>query len=237
MRSDTPFVSFTGLVRSRGCRLLAAVFCLAACVPAQTTDVAAISREVDRHYDRLESLRSAFTETYVGPGVSRSESGTLWLKKPGRMRWEYRQPREKLFLTDNKNAYFYVAGENYAHRTPLNKIDDIRSPLRYLLGKTRLEKELDALSLAPDVSPIQPGNTVLRGVPKGMKDRFSDVLLEISPAHQIVRIVVHGIDGTTTDFRFTQLEENVPVQDSFFHLQLPSGVTIIEDNQTIDGPA
>jgi hypothetical protein len=70
-----------------------------------------------------------------------------------------------------------------------------------------------------------------------MKDRFSDVWLEISPAHQIVRIVVQGVDGTTTDFRFTQLEENVPVQDSFFRLQLPAGVRIIEDDQTIDGPA
>lgn len=216
---------------------MAAVLFGAVYLPAQTTDVLAISRAVDRHYDRLESLKSAFTETYLGPGVSRSESGILWLKKPGRMRWEYRQPREKLFLTDSKNAYFYVAGENYAHRMPLNKVDDIRSPLRYLLGKTKLEKELDVLSLAPDVAPTQPGNTVLRGVPKGMKDRFSDVWLEISPAHQIVRIVVQGVDGTTTDFRFTQLEENVPVQDSFFRLQLPSGVRIIEDDQTIDGPA
>jgi outer membrane lipoprotein carrier protein len=213
-----------------------AFFCLMLTSAAwgQTSGLTAISRAVDEHYNHLKSFRSAFTETYVGPGVSRSESGTVWLKKPGRMRWEYHQPKEKLFLTDSQNAYFYVPGERQARRTPLSKIDDIRSPLRYLLGKTKLEKELDALSVAPDVAPVQAGDTVLRGVPKGMKDRVSDVWLEITPAHQIVRIVVHGVDGTTTDFRFTQLEENIPVQDSFFRLQLPPGVQIFQEDQIID---
>jgi outer membrane lipoprotein carrier protein len=201
---------------------------------SQTTDVTSLARAVDEHYNRLKSFRSAFTETYAGPGVSRSESGTVWLKKPARMRWEYHQPREKLFLTDSQNAYFYVPGEREARRTPLKKIDDIRSPLRYLLGKTKLEKELDGLSVAADVAPAQPGDTVLRGIPKTMKDRVSDVWLEITPAHQIVRIVVHGADGTTTDFRFAQLEENVPVEDSFFRLQLPPGVLMLEGNQIIE---
>jgi outer membrane lipoprotein carrier protein len=200
----------------------------------QTTDVSALARAVDEHYNHIKSFKSAFTETYMGPGVSRSESGTVWLKKPGRMKWEYHQPREKLFLTDSQNAYFYVYGERQARRTPLNKIDDIRSPLRYLLGKTKLEKELDGLSVAADVAPVQAGDTVLRGVPKGMKDRVSDVWLEITPAHQIVRIVVHGVDGTTTDFRFAKLEENVPLQDSFFRLQLPPGVVVFEEDRIIE---
>jgi outer membrane lipoprotein carrier protein len=228
------------LTMALACRVCRFLLPVLVCLPfapsaiAQATGVAAVARAVDEHYNHLKSFRSAFTETYVGPGISRSESGTVWLKKPGRMRWEYHQPKEKLFLTDSQNAYFYVPGELQARRTPLSKIDDIRSPLRYLLGKTKLEKELDGLSLAPDVAPLQLGNTVLRGAPKGMKDRVSDVWLEITPARQIVRIVVHGVDGTTTDFRFTQLEEDIPVQDSFFRLQLPPGVTVIDENQIIE---
>jgi outer membrane lipoprotein carrier protein len=210
--------------------------CLAVGVAAwaQPNELTAISRAVDEHYNHLKSFRSEFTEIYTGPGISRREMGTVWLKKPGRMRWDYHQPKEKLFLTDSQNAYFYVLGERQARRTPLSKIDDIRSPLRYLLGKTKLEKELDALSVAADVAPVQAGDTVLRGVPKTMKDRVSDVWLEITPAHQIARIVVHGVDGTTTDFRFTQLEENIPIADSFFRLQLPPGVPVLEEDQIIE---
>ncbi|HET6935264.1 MAG TPA: outer membrane lipoprotein chaperone LolA [Candidatus Angelobacter sp.] len=201
---------------------------------AQAPNVSAVAHAVDEHYNRLKSLKSAFTETYQGPGISRSESGTLWLKKPGTMRWEYRQPREKLFLSDSQTAYFYVPGDRQARKTSVKKLDDIRSPLRYLLGKTKLEKELEGLSFAPDVQPIQQGDVVLRGVPKAMKDRVSDTLVEVSPSHQIVRIVIQEVDGTTTDFRFSQIEENVPVQDSLFRFSPPPGVETITDDHVAE---
>ncbi|HXW16457.1 MAG TPA: outer membrane lipoprotein carrier protein LolA, partial [Terriglobia bacterium] len=98
-------------------------------------DATVVARGADEHYNNLKSFRTEFTEVYQGPGVSRTESGTLWLKRPGRMRWEYREPREKLFLADSHTALFYVPGERQAHKTPLRNLDDIRSPLRYLLGK------------------------------------------------------------------------------------------------------
>lgn len=199
--------------------------------PAPQTDVKATAGAVDQHYNRLKSLKSLFTETYQAPGISRTESGTLWLKKPGRMRWEYKEPREKLFLADSHTAYFYVPGERQARKTSIKNLDDIRSPLRYLLGKTKLEKELNGLSLAPDVPPLQPGDVVLRGVPKSMADRISEVVLEISPSHQIVRIRILEVDGTTTDFRFSQIEENVPVKDSLFRFTPPPGVETIQDDR------
>ncbi len=198
---------------------------------AQQADVKRLAVAFDDHYNHLKSFKAAFTEIYQGPGVSRSESGVLWLKKPGRMRWEYRAPKEKLFLIDSENAYFYVTGERQARKTALKNLDDLRSPLRYLLGKTKLEKELDALSLAPDVTPITAGDIVLRGVPRAMKDRVSEVILEISPTNQIQRIVLHGLDGMTTDFRFSQMEEDVPVQDSLFRFTPPPGVETLQDNQ------
>ena len=194
-------------------------------------NVAEIARATDEHYNNLKTFKADFTETYKAPGISRTESGTLWLKKPGRMRWEYHQPREKLFLTDSHTAFFYVPGENQARKTPLKNLDDIRSPLRYLLGKTKLQRELEGLSLAPDLSPVKSGDTVLRGVPKAMKDRISEVILDISPTFQIDRILIRELDGTTTDFVFSNTQENVPVQDSLFHFAPPAGVEVIEENQ------
>lgn len=194
-------------------------------------DARTIARAVDEHYNHMQSSKAAFTEIYTAPGISRTESGTVWLKKPGKMRWDYHQPREKLFVTDSQNAYFYVSGEQQARKTSLKTIDDIRSPLRYLLGKTKLEKELAGLSLAPDLAPLNPGNIVLRGVPKGLGDRFSEVILEISPAHQISRILITSRDGSTTEFRFANIQENLSVPDSLFRFKAPPGVTTIEDTQ------
>ena len=118
---------------------------IAAASPAP--DVHAIAQAVDERYNHLHTLQTDFTEIYRGAGTERTESGTLWLKKPGKMRWEYRSPREKLFLSDGKDAWFYVPGERQVRRTAVKKLDDLRSPLAFLLGKTKLEKELQALSL------------------------------------------------------------------------------------------
>jgi outer membrane lipoprotein carrier protein len=214
------------------CKFVMALSVLILLAPAwAASGVSEIAQETDEHYNHLKTLKAEFTEVYQGPGVSRTESGTLWLKKPGRMRWDYRQPREKLFLTDSHTAFFYVPGERQARRTPLKNLDDIRSPLRYLLGKSRLQKELEGLSLAPDLTPVKKGDSVLRGIPKGMKDRISEVVLEISPSFQIDRILIREVDGTTTDFLFSNPEENVPVQDSMFHFTPPAGVEVIEQSE------
>ena len=190
-------------------------------------DVHALAAKVDQHYDHMRTLQAQFTETYTGAGVSRTESGRLLLKKPGRMRWDYDQPRPKIFLTDGQTAWFYVPGEQQARRTPVKQLDDLRSPLRYLLGKTRLEKELEGLSLAPDQKPFAPGDVVLRGIPKAMQERVSQTLLEVSPDGMITRIVIEELDGSRTEFRFLQQKENVEIPDAQFHFAPPPGVEIV----------
>ena len=47
-------------------------------------DVHTIAQAVDDRYNHLRTLQAEFIETYEGAGIERSESGSLWLKKPGR---------------------------------------------------------------------------------------------------------------------------------------------------------
>jgi outer membrane lipoprotein carrier protein len=206
------------------------VFCpgLAAQDSTSPADIHVLADAVDSHYNRLRSLEAEFTEIYRGNGMERTEAGTLWLKKPRKMRWEYRSPREKLFVSDGKDAWFYVPGERQARREPFKKLEDLRSPLGFLLGKTKLERELRGLSYAPDVSPVDPGGRVLRGVPKGMEERVSQVLLEITPDNRIARIVLEEVDGAITEYRFSGQKENVAVADSQFRFTPPPGVETIE---------
>lgn len=197
------------------------------------TDVRSVAAAVDAHYDHLNSLQAEFTEIYRGSGIERTESGMLWLKKaglkkPGKMRWEYRSPREKLFVSDGKDAWFYVPEDRQARRTPVQKLDDLRSPLAFLLGKTKLEKELDGLSAAVDVPPLVPADIVLRGIPRSFADRVSEILLEITPDHQITRIVVHEADGSVTEYRLDQQKENVPIADGKFQFSPPPGTETVE---------
>jgi len=215
-------------------------FCLllvAIVIPAQAQDVRAqdirqLARSVDDHYNHLRSLQADFTEIYRGEGAERVESGTLWLKKPRKMRWEYRSPREKLFVSDGQAVWFYLPAERQLRKTTLKKLDDLRSPLAFLLGKTKLENELRGLSKVVDQSPLSPENTLLRGVPQGVVSQSmgqaNEVQLEITPTNQIVRIVLMEADGATTEFRFAGWKENLELSDSRFQFTPPPGVETVE---------
>ena len=195
---------------------------------ATAVDVKTLAAAVDTHYNHLHSLAAEFTEVYRGSGMERTETGTLWLKKPGKMRWEYRSPREKLFVSDGKDAWFYVPADRQARKTDARKLEDVRSPLAFLLGKTKLEKELQGLSLAPDVTPLQPEDVVLRGVPQALADRVSEILLEVTPEHRILRIVIQEADGAATEYRFGDMKEDVPIADARFQFKPPAGTETVE---------
>ena len=194
-------------------------------------DVHAIADKVDQRYNHLQTLEAQFSETYSGAGMTRTEKGTLMLKKPGRMRWDYEQPRPKMFLTDGTTAWFYVPGERQVRRAPVKQIDDLRSPLRYLLGKTKLEKEFVGLTIAVDAKPVNPGDVVMQGVPKGMQDRVARTLVEVAPDGLIVRILVEELDGSETEFRFLQQKENVQISDQRFRFTPPPGVEVVQGTE------
>jgi outer membrane lipoprotein carrier protein len=144
------------------------------------------------------------------------------------MRGEDRSPEQKLFVGDGKDAWLYLPAEKQVRKSSMKNLDDLRSPLAFLLGKTKLEKELRVLSFAPDVQAWKPEDVMLRGVPRGLEDRVSQVLLEITPNHQIARILIHGVDDSITEYRFSDQKENLEVPDSRFHFSAPAGSEVVE---------
>lgn len=191
--------------------------------------VSSVARQVDEHYNHLETLTADFVEIYQGSGMERTESGTLWLKKPGKMRWEYRSPEEKLFVDDGHDGWLYLPAEKQVRKSSMKNLDDLRSPLALLLGKTKLEKELAGLSFAPALQTWHPDDVILRGIPRGMKDTLSQVLLEITPEHAIARILLYGTDDSITEYRFSNQKENVALPDPKFRFSPPPGTEVIAD--------
>ncbi len=206
--------------------LLAAAAVFSLCLHAQQHALSAqeIALRVDRHYNQLHSLRTHFIESYEGMGMSRTESGTLLLLKPGRMRWDYSSPAGKLFLLDGKYAWFYSKGDPQVQRIAASKLDDLRSPLRFLLGHTQLAKEMDNLVLAP-----APGGAfMLTGQPKGQEKRVRRVTLTVTADGSITGIEVEEIDGALTRFSFTDEQTNAPVAADMFQFNPPAGVPVVD---------
>ncbi|MGC8548721.1 MAG: outer membrane lipoprotein chaperone LolA [Acidobacteriaceae bacterium] len=196
--------------------------------PAKPSVSTLVSR-VDHHYNSIRSLEVQFVQTYNGMGMSKRQSGALLLKKPGLMRWTYTDPDGKLYILNLKYGYFYTPGQNQAQRIPAKNIDDIQSPLRFLLGHTRLERELSGLRIASQ----QSGNFTLQGTPRRMGKQITSLSLTVTPQGIIRQIRIVEADGVTNEFQFSGETDNVPAPASAFEFHPPNGVAIVDGSSPL----
>jgi outer membrane lipoprotein carrier protein len=182
-----------------------------------------LAQRVDKYYNGLHSLRTAFTESFHGMGIDREESGTLLLRKPGKMRWSYTHPAGKMFVLDGKYAWFYSPGDAQVERVSAGQLDDLRSPLRFLLGHTQLQKELVGLTVSSGPEGLQ-----LSGVPKGMEKRVEKIVLGVSPEGVIFSMSITETDGAQTAFTFKDSMADAPAPDSEFVFHPPAGVPVVD---------
>jgi outer membrane lipoprotein carrier protein len=190
---------------------------------AAALSAAEVAARIDRHYNALHSLEVHFVQQYAGMGMDRKESGVLLLKKPGKMRWTYTNPDGKLFLLDGRDGYFYSPGETEAQKVDEKKLDDLRSPLRFLLGHTELEKELSGLQMTRD----EDGNYVLSGVPKGLEERVSAMKITASADGTIRAMEIDEMDGVANRFAFSGELGNAPAPNTAFVFTPPAGVHVV----------
>jgi outer membrane lipoprotein carrier protein len=183
-----------------------------------------LAAAVDHHYNVLHRLRVNFTETYQGMGMDRHESGVLLLEKPGRMRWNYAEPAGKVFVLDGKYGWFYTPGDAQVQQIPAKKLDDLRSPLRFLLGHAQLTKELDGLTMAPADGDMFR----LRGVPRGMEQRVRSLELVVSREGMIHSMMLEELDGSRTSFVFKDEQANPVIAADTFRFTPPAGVQVVE---------
>ena len=154
------------------------------------------------------------------------ESGTLRLRKPGRMRWDYSDPAGKLFLADGKNIYLYTPNNNQVEKMRMKESEDMRVPLAFLLGKLNFSKEFKEFE-----SREEDGLTWITGKPTSDSLPYTKVVFAIGSDFRIHRVQVTGYDRSITDFVFDQEKINPPMDSKIFRFQMPVGAKLVEDLQ------
>jgi outer membrane lipoprotein carrier protein len=197
----------------------------------------AVAREVEAHYRHAGTLEALFLETYsAGEADIRVESGTVYFRRPGLMRWNYESPERKLFLVDGHHVWFYIPADHAASRTSVRQSADWRTPFSLLTGKAHFKDLCQAMTLVPSQGgPGSPpaGHVVLDCEPKD-RHAFLDARIEVDSARRLVRVVVKQPGEIATEVRFAHWQENLPLKKSLFQFQPPPGVTIV-DQQAIAG--
>ncbi len=190
-------------------------------------DLDTLLKTIEARYNRSQSLKLDFSETYAGTArPMQRESGVLYLRKPGRMLWDYTSPAGKVFLSDGKEVFQYTPADPQATRSKLKESDDMRAPLAFLLGKLDFAKEFKSFRTTPD-----PAGTWIVAEPKSENLAYSAVEFLAGPDGEIHRVVVTGQDGSKLDFAFSHEQLNAAVSPAMFTFHAPPGVPVVEDDR------
>jgi outer membrane lipoprotein carrier protein len=200
---------------------------LAVSALAGDTRLETLLNGVEARYNHAKTLQVTFKEDYTAPGrPRRSDAGLLMLRKPGRMRWDYSQPKGKLFVSDGKFLWLYTPDENRVEKMKLKESEDMRAPLAFLLGKLDFDKEFRNIQAKPEGS-----DTRVIAEPKTDSLPYSAVEFVVTPGYTIREVKVTGFDHSVLDFTFGQERLNPVLDNKLFAFQIPKGAELVEDTQ------
>jgi len=194
---------------------------------AAAPDLGALLKAVETRYNHAQTLQVVFREAYTGPGQPRrTESGTLLLRKPGRMRWDYTSPQGKLFVSDGRFLWLYTPSNNQVEKMKIKESDDMRAPLAFLLGKLHFEKEFRNIQ-----GQVLADGTRITGEPRTDSLPYTQVQFEVGRDDQIRHVRVTGYDKSILEFDFEQEKLNPPLEANLFQFRMPKGAELVETAQ------
>lgn len=194
---------------------------------AGDAELDSLLKKVENRYNRAKTLQVLFTEQYTPPrSATRKESGVLMLRKPGRMRWDYTDPKDKLFVADGKSLWLYTPTDHRVEKMKVEESDDMRAPLAFLLGKLHFDKEFRNLQGKPE-----GGDTRVTAEPKTDNLPYSAVEFVVAPDARIREVKVTGFDHSILDFTFDQEKLDPPLDSKLFQFQMPPGAHLEETGQ------
>jgi outer membrane lipoprotein carrier protein len=222
-----------------------ALFLLLALFPAQAAEDSQIYvRQLESAYKRARTLEAKFLQEYSEGGrVTRTEAGTAYFRRPGRMRWEYAAPENNLFVVDGKFAWFYVPADRTVSRVAARDSSDWRTPLALLAGEMKVSRVCSRVILAaeqPKDASLARIDCTLRGTEKESKagKAHDAAYFEIRKSSgELQRVVVTGSGGVRMEMQFSNWQFDPPAGDELFHFQPPKGVAIVDGEELMAGPA
>ena len=174
---------------------------------------------IEERYNKIQTLQVKFTESTTSRGRTQSESGTLYLRKKGKMRWEYTSGM--LFVSDGKFIFSYYPEEHRYEKLSMKETDDMRAPLAFLLGEVNFDRDFGKYDFKQ-----QDGNVLIKALPKSDKFPYSEVTFLVAPDSTIRRLEVKLQTNDVMVFTFEGEKKNPLLSDALFTFTPPPGATL-----------
>ena len=207
--------------------ILAAGVGAAAMVPAPAGPAALeVATSLQKKYDSIRDFSADFVHNYEG-GVLRkklSERGTVQVKKPGMMRWDYKAPEPKLFVSDGTRIYLYVPADNQVMVSPVPKENQATTAVLFLVGRGNLARDFK-VSFADGGAPDTYSLKLEPKLPERDYD-WLQVVVDRS-SYQIRSLTAADTQGGRATFLLSNFKENIGLSDKTFAFKIPRGADVI----------
>lgn len=187
----------------------------------------ALARSLQQRYQGIKDFTADFSQTYRG-GVLRTrtvEEGTVTVKKPGLMRWQYLKPEKKEFVSDGRKTYLYIPQDRQVIVNDTDSEGSSTSAL-FLAGKGDITRDFTAEYAS---SPV-PGTLALKLTPRRRQPDYDYLVVAVDPVSlQIRGLVTHDPQGGDSTLTFVNLKENQGTSDKVFAFRIPRGVDVVNN--------
>lgn len=191
-----------------------------------------IAAALQRKYDAVLDFTADFVHESQG-GLLRkkqTESGVVQVKKPGKMRWDYRKPEPKVFVSDGRRIYLHVPADNQVIVSPVPEADQATTAVLFLVGKGNLTRDFT-------VTYVEGGGGAdtyaLRLEPR-LPERDYDWLQLVVDRRtmQLRSLSAADSQGGRSTFHFSNFKENAGVSDKTFEFKIPRGADVTTHGDT-----
>ena len=186
-------------------------------------DAQTVLASFDTRSLRIRDFTAKFTQTYRSGALGRAivETGTLKVKRPSRMLFEYQAPEKKLFVADGDSYYFYVPRDKQV--MVQNQRGDRRATARILAEGKLLDH---FVCVGEEKDPL--GRKLILAPKEGEKDpSVTRIAVVLDAALRLLALEIQDAEGSTSRLVFEGFKENVGLKDAEFRFDVPRGVEVI----------
>lgn len=225
-RASSSYVFVTIL---SGCLILAVGGRAAGAAPradaAGSADAVSEARRVEEALNGVKGLIATFTQTVESPGLPRPqiEKGTVYLQRPGRMRFQYDVPKGKLAIADGRKTYLYLPEERQVLVAPL----DPRAPAS---GVSILMQRIDlvaSFTIGWGPGP-ERGPRPLMLSPRAPQPEYEYLLLTTGPDRLVKSLTIVEPLGSRVTYRLERVRQVDSLEDDLFEFRPPAGIEVQE---------
>jgi chaperone LolA len=182
----------------------------------------AVLDRFQQHYQATTSFSAEFDQTITRPGVPPlRRSGTIYYQRPGKLRWEFEGSQSETIVSDGKTIYDFDPGLNQVVETPLTEAFRNQAAAAFLLGAGDVKRDFEAKTVSDSdglmqlvLTPKQGGEKIEAGIERN--------------TYNIVTLSLGDAMGNRTQFKFSSIKLNPPLEASRFTFTPPDGVDIVK---------